>query len=105
MAPESQRPDADSTIAEAIALIDPENTLVPGTGEYDQICDLIRCWIDQCGMNMRYVWPGKVRTTWSDGARFFEVAIFSNTRTQLCAKICVYPTCLTSLPSLWLKID
>jgi hypothetical protein len=48
MAPES-RPYEDRTIAEAIALIDPQKTLVPGTGEYDRICELIRCWIDECG--------------------------------------------------------
>jgi hypothetical protein len=49
MATSPNQPAEDSIIAEALALIDPSGTLVPGTGGYKRINALIRCWIDQCG--------------------------------------------------------
>jgi hypothetical protein len=49
MVTESHQPTEDGTFAKALALIDPKGTLVPGTKEHDWMCDLIRCWIDQCG--------------------------------------------------------
>jgi hypothetical protein len=51
MAKRSRQPNDKETIAKALALIDPEKTLVQGTREHDRISDLIRCWIDECGQD------------------------------------------------------
>jgi hypothetical protein len=49
MATEPHQQSEDSTFTKTLALIDPKGDFVPGTREYDWMCDLIRCWIDQRG--------------------------------------------------------
>jgi hypothetical protein len=51
MAIRSPKPNEDEIVAKALALIDPEKTLVPGTREHARIGDLVRCWIDECGQD------------------------------------------------------
>ena len=45
-----QRTDKDgATFSQALKLMNPSGTLVPGTNEYDSIKDMIIGWIDECG--------------------------------------------------------
>ena len=37
------------SLSDALALIDPAGTLVPGTEAYDTIRDMILGWMDRCG--------------------------------------------------------
>ena len=45
------QPNEDNVIAQAIKLIDPSGTLVPGTEEYDTIRCMIQGWIRQYGQS------------------------------------------------------
>jgi hypothetical protein len=44
-----RRDSKNDTINEAMKLIDPSGTLVPGTDEYDTIKDMLAVGIDVCG--------------------------------------------------------
>lgn len=46
---EQQTDKDDRTCSEALKLMNPSGTLVPGTDEYDLIRDMILGWIDECG--------------------------------------------------------
>jgi len=49
MVTQPHRSNKDEAFDKALALIDPKGAIVPGSKEYDWMCDLIHCWIDQCG--------------------------------------------------------
>ena len=44
-----QTGNARDTVHEAMKLIDPSGTLVPGTEAYDAVRGMVLEWIDQCG--------------------------------------------------------
>ncbi len=41
--------DPNETLSEALKLIDPSGTLVPGSSQYDVIVEMIESWIHQHG--------------------------------------------------------
>ena len=41
--------DFNDTLSEALKMIDPSGTLVPGTSQYNVIVDMIQSWIRQHG--------------------------------------------------------
>ena len=44
-----ERSFEDETLARAMALIDPGDTLRPGSRAYATVRNLVRDWVDQCG--------------------------------------------------------
>jgi hypothetical protein len=43
------QPNEDSVLAQAVKLIDPSGTIVPGSSQYSVIVEMIESWIHQHG--------------------------------------------------------
>jgi hypothetical protein len=62
-----ERNTEKDTLSRALTIIDPSETLVPGTDECESIKNLILRWIDECGSDFALDMARMAKNTWTGG--------------------------------------